>query len=81
MLCLQQQRRLRQQKTVALGFDMRQLRRLQWTQQRSSTPRINRNFKMPGQFADPARITLGLRQRQISGDGDNAEDLQFVRRR
>src|SRR5271166_3220869 len=48
---------------------------------RSRAASINRDISAPGEFTDPARIALGLRQRQISGDGDDAKDLQFPWRR
>ena len=42
---------------------------------------MNRDISASGQLTDPARIALGLGQRQVSGYGHDAENFQLCWRR
>ena len=75
MLGLQRNRRIGQQQSISVGFTVNPLGRRERAQNRPRAAGINRDIETAGQFTNPARIALGLRQRQISRDGDEAEHL------
>ncbi len=75
MLRLQRHRRIGQQQPISAGFTVNSLSRRERPQNRPPATGINRDVRAPGQFTHPARITLGLSDRQIARDGNKAEDL------